>query len=194
MTISKLKYIQTPIFQLRKIRRKLSIEGITKKQEKITLTFVSITLMGLLATAMLYPTPNAFAQTNSSPETEKKDIFKVIMTVQVLDHNTGDIVTIVSVNGESRVKLFDDSKTYIHSVNDAGTGGIIEYIATFPNVTVKNGDVYKACVLTIKDSNLICETGTNSPALRPEFKDLYLQQEERPATTSSQAAKISDEE
>jgi hypothetical protein len=45
--------------------------------------------------------------------------------------------------------------------------------------------------LTIKDSNLICETGTNSPALRPEFKDLYVQ-EERPA--ASQAAKISNEE
>jgi hypothetical protein len=145
-----------------------------------------------MATAMLNTTnTNAFAQATSSPEPEKKDIFKIIMTVQGLDRNTGDIVTIVTVNGESRVKLFDDSKTYIHSINAAGTGGIVEYVATFPNMTIKNGDVYKACVLTIKDSNLICETGTNSPALRPEFKDLYLQ-EEKPAT--SQAAKISDEE
>src|ERR687896_917801 len=191
MTISKLKYIQTPIFQLRKIRRKLSTEGITKKQERITLIFVSITLMGLLATAMLCPTLNAFAQTNSSPETEKKDIFKVIMTVQGLEHNTGDIVTFVSVNGESRVKLFDDSKTYIHSVKADGTGGLIEYVATFPNMTVKNGDAYKACALIIKDSNLICEKGINSPALRPEFKDLYIQ-EGKP--TTSQAAKISGEE
>jgi 3-hydroxyisobutyrate dehydrogenase-like beta-hydroxyacid dehydrogenase len=31
-----------------------------------------------------------------------------------------------------------------------------------------------------------CETGANSHALRPEFKDLYLQEEEVPATTSSQ--------
>ena len=114
------------------------------------------------------------------------------MTVQGLDHNSGDIVTIVSVKGESRVKLFDDPKTYIQSVKAAGTGGIIEYVATFPNLTVKNGDEYKVCVLTIKDSNLICETGTNSPALRPEFRDMYIQ-EEKPAT-SSQAAKISDEE
>jgi hypothetical protein len=113
------------------------------------------------------------------------------MTVQGLDQNTGDIVTIVSVNGESRVKLFDDSKTYIHSVKADGTGGLIEYIATFPNMTVKSSDEYKVCALTIKDSNLICETGTNSPALRPEFKDLYLQ-EEKPAT--SQAAKILGEE
>ena len=117
------------------------------------------------------------------------------MTVQGLDHNTGDIVTIVTVNDESRAKLFDDSKTYIHSINTDGTGGIIEYVATFPNMTVNVGDEYKVCVLTIKDSSLICETGTNSPALRPEFKDLYLQ-EEKPASqaAASQAAKISGEE
>jgi hypothetical protein len=170
----------------------LSTDGVRREQEKSTLAFLSISLIGLVAAAMLNTTPNAFAQTAISPETEKKDIFKVIMTVQGLDHNTGDIVTIVSVNGESRVKLFDDSKTYIQTVKADGAGGIVEYVATFPNMTVKNGDVYKACVLTIKDSNLICETGTNSPALRPEFKDLYLQGEE-PAT-SSQAAKIPDEE
>jgi hypothetical protein len=169
----------------------LPTTGIRKKQEKSALAFLSVSLLGLTATTILNITPDAFAQTT---ETEKKkDIFKVIMTVQGLDHNTGDIVTIVSVNGESRVKLFDDTKTYIHSVNASdGTGGLIEYVATFPNMTVKNGDVYKACALTIKDSNLICETGTNSPALRPEFKDLYLQKEK--TATSSQAAKVSDEE
>jgi hypothetical protein len=163
---------------------------IKTRQKEFRFTFLSISLLVLMATAVLSGTPNALGQTTTLP-VEKKDIFKVIMTVQGLNHNTGDIVTIVSVNGESRVKLFDDSKTYIHSVKADGTGGIVEYVATFPNMTVKNGDTYKACALTIKDSNLICETGTNSPALRPEFKDLYLQGE-RPAT--SQAAKISDEE
>jgi hypothetical protein len=59
---------------------------------------------------------------------------------------------------------------------------------------VKTGDVFKACALIIKDSNLICETGTNYPALRPEFKDLYLQQQqdEGSATASSQAARVSE--
>jgi hypothetical protein len=113
------------------------------------------------------------------------------MTVQGLDHNTGDIVTIVSINGESRVKLFDDSKTYIHSIKADGTGGLIEYVATFPDMTVNSGDEYKVCALMVKDSSLICETGINSPALRPEFKDLYIQ-EGKP--TTSQAAKISGEE
>lgn len=161
-----------------------------KKKQKLTLASLSISLLGLMVMAVLEATPNALAQTTTSP-VEKKDIFKVIMTVQGLDHNTGDIVTIVSVNGESRVKLFDDSKTYIHSVNASdGTGGLVEYAATFPNMTVNAGEEYKVCALTIKDSNLMCETGTNSPALRPEFIDLFVQ-EEGSSLTTSQAAMAS---
>jgi hypothetical protein len=118
--------------------------------------------------------------------------------VDGLDHNSGDVVVIVSVNGESRVKLFDDTKTYIQSVNANadGSGGIIEYIATFPNVTVNVGEEYKVCALLIKDSNLMCQTGNNSPAFRPEFIDLHIQQgEEQPRTTTAEtAATIADEE
>lgn len=169
----------------------MSITGTKIRQKEFTLTFLSISLIGLIATAVLEAIPNALGQTATSL-VEKKDVFKVIMTVQGLNHNTGDIVTIVSVNGESRVKLFDDSKTYIHSVNASdGTGGLVEYVATFPNMTVDVSEEYKVCALTIKDSKLICESGTNSPALRPEFKDLYLQGE-RQAT--SQEAKTSEEE
>jgi hypothetical protein len=178
-----------------KDRQTLLTTGIRKKQKKLTSALLTISLLGLVAIAVLETTPNALAQTTTSLETEKKkDIFKVIMTVQGLNHNTGDIVTIVSVNGESRVKLFDDSKTYIHSVNASdGTGGIVEYVATFPNMTVNVGNEYKVCALTIKDSNLMCQTGSNSPALRPEFIDLFIQEEgSRP--TTSQAAMVSDVE
>lgn len=165
----------------------------TRNKQELTLVFLSTSLLGFIATSVLNAGSDAVAQTITSPETiKKKDIFKVIMTIQGLDHNSGDIVTIVSVNGDSRVKLFDDTKTYIHSVNASdGTGGIIEYVGTFPNMTVNAGDEYKVCALIIKDSNLICETGNNSPALRPEFIDLHLK-EEKP--TTSQAAMVSDEE
>ena len=160
---------------------------VTKRIQGIpTLAFLSVILLGLMTTTVQNAIQDAVAQTSGSPKMEKKDIFKVIMTVQGLEHSTDDVVTIVNVNGESRVKLFDDSKTYINTVNASdGAGGIIEYVATFPNITVNSGQEYKVCALTIKDSNLTCQTGTNSPALRPEFVDLYVQ-EERP--TTSQAA------
>jgi hypothetical protein len=58
-------------------------------------------------------------------------------------------------------------------------------------MTVNVGEEYKVCALSIKDSSLICETGNNSPALRPEFIDLHSKEQ---TPTTSQAAMVSDEE
>jgi hypothetical protein len=102
------------------------------------------------------------------------DIFKVILSIFDIQPTTGDIVAIVSVNGESKVKFFDTSNI---AVNATQTGGIVEYVATFPNVNVNVGDEYKACALLLKDlskDNLICKTGLNSPAKRAEYIDLSL--------------------
>jgi hypothetical protein len=112
-----------------------------------------------------------------------KDIFKVIMTIFAADKSKGDVVAIVTVNnGEaSKVKFLDtdlassDLTTLSPSTTNLAAGsGIIEYVATFPNVTVNAGAEYKACVLTTTDLEPICSTGNNSPALRPEFVDLSL--------------------
>jgi hypothetical protein len=99
-----------------------------------------------------------------------KDVFKVIMTVFGADKSKGDVVSIVTVNdGEaSRVKFLDVDAT------SANPGSIIEYVATFPNVTVNTGEQYKACVLPVKTLEPLCTTGSNSPALRPEFVDISL--------------------
>jgi hypothetical protein len=53
------------------------------------------------------------------------------------------------------------------------------------------GRRYKVCALTTKDSNLMCQTGNDSPASKPEFVDLFVQEE---APTTSQAAMVSDDE
>ena len=111
-----------------------------------------------------------------------EDIFKVIMTIFGVDKSKGDVIAIVTANnGEaSRVKFLDSEAPYvIPTINDTGTsvGGIIEYTATFPNVTVNAGNEYKACVLPLKNidvDSLICKTGHNSPAARPEFVDISL--------------------
>ena len=90
------------------------------------------------------------------------------MTVMGADKSTGDILTIVTVDDQSRVKLFD-MDTYTPP-----SPGIVEYVATFPNVTVNVGEVYHACILSLKDLNLKCDSGQNSPAHRPEFIDITL--------------------
>jgi hypothetical protein len=119
-----------------------------------------------------------------------EDVFRVIMTIFGVDKSKGDVVAIVTANnGEaSRVKFLDAEAPYVVPINSSGEGGsgsshLVEYVATFPNVTVNAGDEYKACVLTTKSLNsdgLICSTGQNSPANRPEFVDISLN-----ATTSS---------
>jgi hypothetical protein len=135
-------------------------------------------LVGAILTTSFITTQLAQAETGKG-----KDIFKVIMTIFAADRSKGDVVAIVTVNnGEaSKVKFLDtdlassDLTTLSPSTtNPAAGSGIIEYVATFPNVTVNAGTEYKACVLTTKDLEPICSTGNNSPALRPEFVDLSL--------------------
>jgi hypothetical protein len=97
------------------------------------------------------------------------DIFRVIMTIFGVDKSRGDVVAIVTVNnGEASKVRFLDSNIA------AGSGGIIEYVATFPSITVNAGEQYQACVLPVKTLEPICTTGNNSPAARPEFVDISL--------------------
>ena len=102
------------------------------------------------------------------------------MTIFGVDRSKGDMVAIVTVNnGEaSRVKFLDAEAPYVVSMANPNTpgaeGGLIEYVATFPNVTVSSGEQYQACVLPVKTLEPICTTGNNSPAARPEFVDISL--------------------
>jgi hypothetical protein len=127
------------------------------------------------------------------------DVFRVIMTIFGVERSKGDVVAIVTTNnGEaSRVKFLDSQAPYVIPINSSGIGGghLVEYVATFPNVTVNAGEEYKACVVTTKDLEPICKIGNNSPASRPEFIDISLnatsvaQQE-----TTEEASDENDEE
>jgi hypothetical protein len=121
-----------------------------------------------------------------------EDIFRVIMTIFGVDESKGDVIAIVTAKDEAaRVKLFDASGPEVIPLNASEGGGhLIEYIATFPNLTINSGEEYRACIATVKDLELICKTGNNSPATRPEFVDLSLN-----ATRGGvQQAAVADEE
>jgi hypothetical protein len=104
------------------------------------------------------------------------DIFKVIMTIFGVDESEGDVIAIVTAKDEAaRVKLFDTLGPEVVPLNASEGGGhLIEYVATFPNLTINPGEGYKACISTVMNLELICKTGNNSPASRPEFVDLSL--------------------
>jgi hypothetical protein len=145
-----------------------------------------ITILLLIGTILTSMVLSVVTTNPVQAETGKgKDIFKVILTIFGIDKSRGDVVAIVAVNnGEaSKVKFLDINAFLAPSnlttlspstINPAADSDIIEYVATFPNVTVDAGEEYKACILPVKDLELTCKIGNNSPASRPEFVDLSL--------------------
>jgi hypothetical protein len=144
-----------------------------------------ITALVLMTGVALMSFVVAFPVVPTRAETGKgEDIFRVILTIFEADISKGDVIAIVTTNnGEaSKVKFLDTeallTSSNLTSSNPSTTnpvaGGIIEYVATFPNVTVNTGAEFKACVITTTGLELTCTTGNNSPAARPEFVDISL--------------------
>jgi hypothetical protein len=141
-----------------------------QKNITVLLLMGAVVILASLIVTVITITP-VQAQTGQG-----EDIFRVIMTIFGVDESKGDVIAIVTAKDEAaKVKLFDASGPEVVPLN-ASEGGshLIEYVATFPNVTVNSGDEYRACVATVKDLELICKSGNNSPAARPEFVDLSL--------------------
>ena len=136
-----------------------------------------ITVMSLLGVILTSLVVSGITANPVQAETgQGTDIFKVIMTIFGVDESNGDVIAIVTAKDEAaRVKLFDALGPEVVPLNASEGGGhLIEYVATFPNLTINPGEGYKACISTVKDLELICKTGNNSPASRPEFVDLSL--------------------
>jgi hypothetical protein len=161
----------------------MSILTWLKKRHTTTkLSVVFVAVLYLVITASQSIPINILANAETGKGT---DIFKVILTVFGVENTKGDVIALITVNnGEaSKVKFleteaFKPVSSNLSSLtltpNPSSSGGILEYVATFPNVTVNAGDEYKACVTTTKDLELLCKIGHNSPASRPEFVDINL--------------------
>ena len=152
---------------------------VTTNTTKSLIISVAIILLTIVASQ------NTFVNLAYAETGKGTDIFKVIMSIFGVENTKGDVVAIVAVNdGEaSKVKLFEteafkpvpsNPTSSVLPPKPDSNAGIIEYTATFPNVAVNAGDEYNACVMTTKDLELICKTGHNYPASRPEFIDINL--------------------
>jgi hypothetical protein len=130
-----------------------------------------------------------YAQTKSSSVDQKKDVFKVVVTLFGVEPTAGSMVTFVTINNMSTVKTFDASKYYIPidgitttattsytKTGGSGDGGLVELHYSFPNTTssIKSGDEFRVCAMVLKDLQMVCQTGVNTPALRAENVDMYL--------------------
>jgi hypothetical protein len=59
-------------------------------------------------------------------------------------------------------------------LEDSAKDGIVEIPITFPNSTVSTGDKFRACIVVLKNEDLMCDTGFDSPSERAEFVSFLL--------------------
>lgn len=122
----------------------------------------SLIISGLIVAIVL---ANVNLLFNVSAETgQGKDVFKVIVTLFDITNSTKDIVTLVNVNDQTKIKLFN-------AENPEGQDKV-SYALTFPNLTVNDGDPYTVCTVKVDTFKLDCIKGKNSPLNRPEFVDI----------------------
>ena len=88
-----------------------------------------ISLVALLA--MFDYAPISYLVNNAHAETGMgKDVFKVVVSVFGANKDIGDIVALVTVNENSRAKLFDSHSTSPGAINTTSTqkDNIIEFV------------------------------------------------------------------
>jgi hypothetical protein len=140
----------------------------------VTAMVIMITVSLIIGSAIANPIQSAAAaaqKSSSHTSADKmKDTFKVIVTLFGVDETAGDIVSFVNVDDITKVKTFNAAEL----IPTRGNNGTLDLLFAFANTTIKTGADFRACTMILKDLRMSCEKGQNSPALRPEFVDMYL--------------------
>ena len=124
----------------------------------------SMIITGLIV-AIVFTNVNLLFKVNAETGAGK-DVFKVIVTLFDITNSTKDIVTLVNVNDQTKIKLFNAENPESQGQDK------VSYTLTFPNLTVNDGDPYSVCTVKVETFKLDCIKGKNSPLNRPEFVDV----------------------
>src|SRR6266508_1815566 len=126
-------------------------------------SFASVVLVGLLFSFLL---GNIAVSKVMAESGVGKDVFKVIVTLYGITNSTKDILTIINVGDETKVKLYSPE-------NPATEGSDkVSYTFAYPNMAVEDGQTYTVCTMSTDNFKLKCKNGNNSPLDRPEFVDI----------------------
>ena len=104
-------------------------------------------------------------------KTEVKDALAVVVTLYGVNNTTGNVVTFVSTNNNTKGAILNATEL---DLKDGSNDGVVDVVLSFPNVTITTGEQFRACNMVLKDLSLVCETGHNSPSPRAEYIDLVL--------------------
>ncbi len=118
-----------------------------------------------LTIAILFTNFNLFSVAKAESGVGK-DVFKVIVTLFGITNSTQDILTLVNVKDQTKIKLFNAENPETEAQDK------VSYTITFPGTVVEDGEKYTVCTVSVEDFNLECQEGSNSPLNRPEFVDI----------------------
>ena len=122
-------------------------------------------IIGLLVTAILVTNVSLLSRVRAESGVGK-DVFKVIVTLFGITNSTKDVLTLVNVEDQTKIKLFNAEDPENQGQDK------VSYTMTFPGIEVQDNDPYTVCTMTVKNFKLECDKGNNSPLNRPEFVDI----------------------
>ncbi|MDP9305443.1 MAG: hypothetical protein M3O68_03755 [Thermoproteota archaeon] len=129
--------------------------------------FTKSIIIGLLITAILVTNVSLFNRVRAESGVGN-DVFKVVVTLFGITNATKDVLTLVNVNDQTKIKLFNAEDPENQGQDK------VSYTMTFPGTDVQDNDPYTVCTMTVKNFKLECDKGNNSPLNRPEFVDINL--------------------
>lgn len=127
--------------------------------------FTRLTLVVALIMSVGFTTVSLFGSVNAESG-EGKDVFKVVVTLFGITNSTKDVLTLVNVEDQTKIKLFNPEGPENRGQDK------VSYTMTFPGIEVQDGDPYAVCTMTTDNFKLKCDKGNNSPLDRPEFVDI----------------------
>ena len=149
---------------IKKLKCNNSIIKILKKNNFIKPKLV----LGLLISVLVLSTNINYFSKVAAETGIGKDVFKVVVSLFGITNSTKDIVTIVNVDNQTKVKVYNAKNPETEGLDK------VSYTITFPNLNVEDGKPYKVCTVSVEDFKLKCNNGNNSPLNRPEFVDIHV--------------------
>lgn len=127
--------------------------------------FTKLTLVGAIIISVLFTNVIIFGSAKAESG-EGTDVFKVIVTLYGITNSTKDVLTLVNVQDQTKIKLFNAEDPENQGQDK------VSYTMTFPGIDVQDGDPYTVCTTSVDNFKLECDKGKNSPLNRPEFVDI----------------------
>lgn len=136
-----------------------------KNLELMDKCFTKSVLVGVLIISVVF-TNVGLLRSAKAESGVGNDVFKVVVSLFGISNSTKDVLTLVNVKDQTKIKLFD-------AENPENQGqDKVSYTITFPGEEVPDNEPYTVCTMTVEDHKLECEKGNNSPLNRPEFVDI----------------------